>query len=33
VANAVADAAAVRIRDLPVTAERVHRALREAGSA
>jgi len=28
VANAVADAVGVRVRDLPVTAEKVYRALR-----
>ena len=31
IANAVADAIGVRIRDLPVTAEKVYRALRERG--
>jgi len=29
VANAVADAVGVRVRDLPITAEKVYRALRE----
>jgi CO/xanthine dehydrogenase Mo-binding subunit len=29
IANAVADAVGVRIKDLPITAEKVHRALRE----
>ena len=31
IANAVADAVGVRIRDLPITAEKVYRALRERG--
>jgi xanthine dehydrogenase molybdenum-binding subunit len=31
VANAVADACGVRIRDLPLTAEKVHAALRRDG--
>ena len=30
IANAVADAIGVRIRDLPITAEKVYRALRES---
>jgi len=31
IANAVADACGARVRDLPVTAEKVYRALREKG--
>ena len=31
IANAVADAVGVRVRDLPITAEKVYRALRERG--
>ena len=33
IANAVEDAVGVRIRDLPITAEKVYRALRQAGRA
>ena len=31
IANAVEDAVGARVRDLPITAERVHRALRANG--
>ena len=32
IANAIEDAVGVRIRDLPITAEKVYRALREKSS-
>jgi carbon-monoxide dehydrogenase large subunit len=32
IASAIADAAGVRLRDLPITAEKMHRALRQAAS-
>jgi CO/xanthine dehydrogenase Mo-binding subunit len=33
IANAVADALGVRIKNLPITAEKVHRALRDQTTA